>query len=290
VSELEHHMIQANGTQHHVVIAGEGPPVLMVHGFPQTWWEYRHLIDAISPNYKCIAYDMRGMGDSEPNTEGHDKRNLAKDARELLSALGIERAVILGHDWGAGVTTRLVLDYPEVADALINIDMFYMPLMPVEGIVNLDQMYHSWYMFFHQDPKLPEQIADQAGEALINWFFEHGSGDEGSPFTEEEVAEYASKFKGERATAHFNCYRSMFTVDAPHWAEDADRKLDMPTLWIQGEKDPFVNAEWTKLLPQAFRHLRVEVFEGCGHWVPEEQPERLANVVLEFLDSLKLKP
>jgi pimeloyl-ACP methyl ester carboxylesterase len=131
----------------------------------------------------------------------------------------------------------------------------------------------------HQNPKLPEQIANQAGADFINWFFEHGSGDEGNPFSEDELAGYASRFTGERATAHFNCYRTMFTVDPPHWAADADRKRDLPTLWVQGEKDPFVNAEWVKLLPLAFEHLRIEVFEGCGHWVPEEQPERLVSTI-----------
>jgi pimeloyl-ACP methyl ester carboxylesterase len=79
----------------------------------------------------------------------------------------------------------------------------------------------------------------------------------------------------------------MFTVDPPHWAEDADRKLDLPTLWIQGDKDPFVNAEWVKLLPQAFNDLRVEIFEGCGHWVPEEQPERLISTMKDFLRSIE---
>jgi pimeloyl-ACP methyl ester carboxylesterase len=287
MTDFEHQTISANGTEHHVVTAGDGPPMIMIHGFPQTWYEWRHVMEAFAPSYRVIAPDMRGMGDSAPCTTGQDKRNLAKDAREILRAMGIDRAIIVGHDWGGGVTERFVLDYPEASRALINIDMFYMPLFPVSAILSVEQLHHSWYMFMHQDPKLPEQIAAQAGFDFVNWFFEHGSGDAGSPFSEAEVSGYASRFTGDRATAHFNCYRNMFTVDPPHWAEDADRKLDLPTLWIQGDKDPFVNAEWVKLLPQAFNDLRVEIFEGCGHWVPEEQPERLISTMKDFLRSIE---
>ncbi|HEU4702829.1 MAG TPA: alpha/beta hydrolase [Conexibacter sp.] len=283
-TELTHRTIAANGTEHHVVTAGEGPPVLLIHGFPQTWYEWRHVIEALAPRYFCIAPDMRGMGDSAPCVVGQDKRNLANDMAGVLTALDVDRAFIVGHDWGAGVAQRFVLDHTERARALISMGMPYVPLFPLESLLTVEQLHHSWYLWMHQDPVLPEQIADRAGDALVRWFLEHGSGERGSPFTDEEVEEYASRFKGERATAQFNCYRTVFTVDAPHWAADADRRLDLPTLWIKGGQDRF-NADWQQYVPLAFAHLRIEVFEGCGHWIPEEEPERLAKLMLEFLDA-----
>lgn len=287
MADLTHRMVPTNGVELHVVSAGEGFPVVLLHGFPQTWYEWRHLIQALAPRFRVIAPDLRGIGDSAPSSEGQDKRTLAADIKGLLDALEIDRAVIAGHDWGGAVAQRFALDYTEATERLIGIDIPYFPLLPPNTPWNVEQLVHSWYLFMHQDPKLPEQFAEQAGEAYLRWFYEHGAGDAGSPFTDADVAEYARWFTAPgRATAGFNLYRTMFTVDAPHWAADAERKLELPTLWIHGAADPFVPAGLTGLLPRAFSNLRVEQFEGCGHWVPEEEPERTAELFLDFLKEL----
>ena len=149
------------------------------------------------------------------------------------------------------------------------------------------QLVHSWYLFFHLDPRLPEQIAEAAGETYLRWFFEHGSGPGSSPFTDADVAEYARWFtRPGRATAGFNLYRTAFTIDLDPWRADHGRVLDLPTLWIHGLDDPFVPAMVLDLFPHAFTDLWVVRLAGYGYWVPEEVFDLVVGAILEFLSDL----
>jgi pimeloyl-ACP methyl ester carboxylesterase len=197
--------------------------------------------------------------------------------------------VIVGHDYGGAVGQRFALDFPKAIERLACIDIPYYPALPpfAERQWTPAQLVHSWYMFFNLDTELPEQIAEAAGIPYLRWFFEHGSGTKGSPFSEADIAEYARWFtQPGRATAAFNLYRYYVTVDDEHWRADRNRVLELPTLWVHGMEDPFVSASNLDLLPAAFPNLRVERFDGCGHWVPEEEPERTASVLIDFLQDL----
>ena len=287
--ELTRHMVPTNGTELNVVTGGEGFPVVMLHGFPQSSYEWRHLLPALGAHFRVIAPDLRGMGDSREQNTGQDRRTLATDIKGLLDALEIDRAVIVGHDYGGAVAQRFALDFPGAIERLVCIDNPYYPALPSfsERMWSPAQLVHSWYMFLHLDPELPEKIAEAAGASYLRWFYEHGSGPKGSPFSDEDIAEYARWFTQPiRATAAFNLYRYYVTVDDEHWLADRDRVLDLPTLWIHGMKDPFVPAANLDLLPPAFSNLRIERFEECGHWVPEEEPERAASVISGFLQDL----
>ena len=286
---LTRRMVPTNGTTLHVVSGGQGFPVVLLHGFPQTSYEWRHLLPTLGQRFRVIAPDLRGMGDSAPENTGQDKRTLAADIRGLLDVMGIARAVVVGHDWGGGVAQRFALDFPGLTERLVCIDIPYFPSLPppLERDWPAVQLVHSWYIFLQLNPQLPEQIAEAAGVPYLRWFFEHGSGRRGCPFTAEDVAEYARWFtQPGRATAGFNLYRAWATVDVEHWRADSERILSLPTLWIHGMQDPFVSSAWLDLLPRAFKKLRVERFEECGHWVPEEAPERTTEVLQDFLKDL----
>jgi pimeloyl-ACP methyl ester carboxylesterase len=283
---LEHQTVTANGVDVHVVLAGQGFPVLLLHGFPQTWYEWRKVIPTLSSRFRVIAPDLRGMGDSAKPPDGYDKRTLAKDVRELLRVLGVERAVVVGHDWGAGVAQSLVLDHPEVAERLVCIDMPYLAAEDMGFPMDAGQMLHSWYIFFFQHPDLPERVAAAAPEALLGWFFAHGGAGGRSPLKPGEMVEYLRCFSQPgAAAAGFNYYRAML-VDGAHWAEHRGRRLALPTLWIHGREDPYVPVTTTEPLPRYFENLRVEIIDGCGHWVPEEKPKKTAALLLEFLAGL----
>lgn len=287
---FKHQMVPTNGTELHVVTSGSGFPVVLLHGFPQTWYEWRHIIPALSADFQIIAPDLRGMGDSAPMNTGQDKRTLANDIRELLRAFGLERVIVVGHDWGGAVAQRFALDFPELTEGLVCIDIPYFPLLPPfhERPWPPSQLIHSWYIFLQQDTTLPEKIAEACGEDYLRWFFEHGSGSGGSPFSDEDIKEYTRWFtQPGRATAGFNLYRMMSTVDVEHWLADRHRQLDIPTLWIQGMEDPFVPPSRLEALESVFTNLRVERLQGCGHWVPEERPQETAAVLLDFLRGPK---
>jgi pimeloyl-ACP methyl ester carboxylesterase len=229
------------------------------------------------------------MGDPGPHNTGQDKRTLAADIKGLPDAMGITRAVVVGHDWGGGVAQRFALDFPNATERLICIDIQYFPRLPpfLERDWPAAQLVQSWYVFLHLDPGLPERFAEAAGLPYLRWFFEHGSGPRGCPFTEADVTEYARWFtQPGRATAGFNLYRTWATVDVEHWRVDRGRVLSLPTLWIHGMQDPFMRSALLDLLPPVFTNLRVERFQACGHWVPEEAPDRAIVVLQDFLKDL----
>jgi pimeloyl-ACP methyl ester carboxylesterase len=288
--EVIHQSIPTNGTSLHALTAGQGFGVILLHGFPQSSYEWRHLLPTLATRFRVVAPDLRGMGDSQPDDTGQDRRTLARDIKGLLDELGIDRAVIIGHDYGGAVAQRFALDFPEAIERLVCIDIPYYPVLPSfsERQWTPAQLVHSWYMFLHLDPVLPEQIAEAAGASYLRWFYEHGSGSNGCPFTDADIAEYARWFTQPiRATAAFNLYRYYVTVDDEHWRADRGRVLDVPTLWVHGMQDPFVHAANLDLLGPAFTNLRIERFEESGHWVPEEAPEHLASVLRDFLQDLE---
>src|SRR5713226_694579 len=146
-------MVPTNGTALHVVSGGQGFPLVLLHGFPQTSYEWRYLLPAFGQRFRVIAPDLRGMGDSVPQNAGQDKRTLAADIRGLRDAMGITRAVVVGHDWGGGVAQRFALDFPDATERLICIDIPYFPSLPpfLERDWPAAQLVHSWYVFLHLD-------------------------------------------------------------------------------------------------------------------------------------------
>jgi len=288
-AELTHQMVPTNGTELHTVSAGDGYPLILLHGFPQSWYEWRHVLPALARRFRVTAADLRGMGDSAVQLSGQDKRNLATDIKGLLEFFGWERVVIIGHDFGGAVGQRFALDYPESIERLVCIDIPYYPALPPfnERPWSPEQLVHSWYLFLQLNPDLPERIAEGAGAHYLRWFYEHGSGPAGSPFSDDDVAEYTRWFtQPERATAAFNLYRDYARVDDAHWRADHGRVLELPTMWVHGLQDPFVPLANLDLLPAAFANLRIERLDGCGHWVPEEAPDRLERVLVDFLRDL----
>lgn len=292
--EIRNRMVGTNGTRLHLVTAGPTPaaatalPVVLLHGFPQTWYEWRHLIPRLATRCPVFAPDLRGMGDSEPADRGQDKRTLARDVLGLMNAEGIDRAVVVGHDWGGAVAQRLALDRPDRTEALVCLNIPYFPGIPSlrESSWPARQLLHFWYVFFHMVPELPEVLAERAGERYLRWGFGRGTAEGNAPFTDADVAEYARWFTAPgRATAGFNLYRT-WPEDDRAWREDRERVLELPTLWIHGKKDPFVVPDYLDRLPERLPRVRVERFETCGHWVPEERPERTAGVLEAFLDEL----
>src|SRR3954453_22735071 len=119
---LVHHTIEANGIRQHVVEEGSGPPVVLLHGFPETWSAWRKQIPVLAQRYRLIVPDLRGNGDTEKPAAGYDKRTMAADIRALMEKMGCPRAVLIGHDRGARVATRFAKDYPETVAGLAVLD------------------------------------------------------------------------------------------------------------------------------------------------------------------------
>lgn len=280
----ESRRIEANGIVQHVRIAGSGPPVVMLHGWPQTSYCWRKLVPDLARAHTIVAPDLRGFGGTDKPVDGYDKRNVANDIRELLAALGHRRAVVVGHDIGAQVAFRMALDFPDLLDGLVILNGRY-PALGTALMYTPQQVPERWYYFFNQIPQLPEVMVAGNVEAYIGYILDHWSHPD-FRFAEDDLAEYFAAFSKERAlTGGFNHYRAD-RDDVAQWAADSARTLDMPALVLWGRDDPVNAPGYSDGYHRVLTDMRFRFIERCGHFPHEERPAETARAILDFLGSL----
>src|SRR5277367_181348 len=145
---IAHHRCLANGIKIHYAEAGEGPPVVLLHGFPETSYAWRHQVPQLAKTYRVIAPDLRGYGETDKPETGYDKRNMARDLRELMRVLAIPKIALIGHDRGARVATRFAKDHPEAIDRLVVMDN--VPTRIVAREFNPAAASAYWFLIFNQ--------------------------------------------------------------------------------------------------------------------------------------------
>ena len=277
--------LSANGIAHHVRIAGEGPALVLLHGWPQTSYCWRKLVPQLSRTHTVIAPDLRGFGDTEKPQGGYSKRNVAKDIRGILEALGHRRAVVAGHDVGAQVAYRIALDHPDLVEGLVILNGRY-PALGTSLMYTPQQVPERWYYFFHKIPGLPERMVAGAVEAYYGYILDHWSHPD-FHFSEEDLAEYVAAFSKPGAPAGgFNHYRAD-AEDLPHWTADRDRTIDAPALVLWGREDPVNTYAYSDGLHRVLTDMRFRFIEHCGHFPQEEKPEETAAEIRAFLDRLR---
>jgi haloacetate dehalogenase len=166
---MEHHTAQVNGISMHYVESGKGPPVVLLHGFPETWFCWRHQIPALSSRYRLIVPDLRGYGRSAKPAAGYDKRTMANDILGLMQHCGCPTAVIVGHDRGARVATRLAKDHPEAVERLVVMDNI--PTRIIFERMNAEIARGHWFFIFNNVPDLPEALITGREEVWLRFIF-----------------------------------------------------------------------------------------------------------------------
>lgn len=269
---------------------GSGPPVLLLHGFPETHACWHRIAPALVDAYRVVVPDLRGYGASEappggPRGEGYTKREMAAELVALMAELGHERFAVVGHDRGARVAYRLALDHPRhvsrvaLLDVVPTIDQFErMGAGPSLG-------YWPWFLLAQPAP-FPERILLGDPAALLDHVFATWPSDPGAIGAEQRTA-YLQALSPSTAAAMCADYRASFHLDRVHDAEDraAGRRITCPVLLVTGEDEtqladaPDVWRAWTV-------DLRASQVPG-GHFTPEEAPERLSDVLLDFLGGTK---
>ena len=275
---ITHHVAELSDVRLHYVTAGDGPPVVLLHGWPQTWYEWRHVIPALAEHHRVIAPDLRGLGDSSRPEGGYDKKTIAGDIWELVdSELGQTRFQLVGHDWGGPTAYALAAAHPEVVTGLVIIDV----VIPGDG-GDFSQGGRRWHHQFHMTPDLPEALILGREEIYLRWFY-RTFGHRPDAISENDIAEYLRTYAQPGAMrAGFEYYRAL-PRDAADNAEIVARfKLPMPVLAIGGGGGRGRGAEPEQSLRRVATNVRGEIIGACGHWVPEEQPERLARLLLTF--------
>lgn len=166
---VTHHTTRVNNLKIHYVEAGSGPPVFLLHGFPETWYAWRKQIPVLAERYRVIAPDLRGYGETEKPPDGYDKRTMAKDIYELMRQLGYKKAAIVGHDRGARLATRFAKDYPSAVDRLVVMDNI--PTRIIFERMNAEVARGHWFFIFNNVPDLPEALITGREEIWLRFIF-----------------------------------------------------------------------------------------------------------------------
>ncbi|HAC35459.1 MAG TPA: alpha/beta hydrolase [Gammaproteobacteria bacterium] len=264
----------------HYVTAGYSPgvkeAVVLLHGWPQSWYEWRHLMPELATGGRTVvAVDLRGLGDSSKPAGGFDKKTLADDVAQLLHQLGLERVVVVGHDWGGAVAAALALQYRQLIIRLVLLDIV-IPGIPLPGIG--DGLAGYWHMQFHQVADLPEALVQGREAVYISWFFNNFAFNPAA-FNAADIAEYTRCASQPGALrCGFGYYRCL-QEDAQFFSSVAEQKLGIPVLALGGEQS--IGAGVKLCAEQFATNVEGGVVEQCGHWIPEERPV----VLLEWLNG-----
>ena len=281
--------VDVDGVRSHARVGGEGPPVLLLHGYPQTHVMWHQVASTLAESHTIVAADLRGYGDSgkpasEPDHSSYAKRAMTADVAGLMAALGHERFAVVGHDRGARVAHRLCLDHPDRIERAAVLD-----IVPTRHVFNnvdraLATFYDHWF-FLAEPPDLPEVLIGGAPEYFLRRKLDQWSGSNAA-FSEEAMAEYVRCFS-DPDTIRASCedYRAAATIDLEH--DDADaaagRRITCALLVLWGAHG-YVGAAYDVL--DVWREYADDVRGhpvDSGHFVPEEAPAETAAALREFL-------
>jgi len=282
----QHRDIITNGIRMHYVTQGSGPLVVLLHGFPEFWYSWRYQIPFLAEHgYTVVAPDLRGYNDTDKPRKGYDMPTLLRDIAGLIRGLGQDQAIIVGHDWGGELAWQFAIHYPYMTSRLIVINAPHPSAMRRE-FRTLKQLRKSWYIFFFQIPWLPEAFllrnhANEVGRML------HGAALQKAAFPPEVTAKYQEAMSKPGAmTAALNYYRQLFR-HLPPPATRENTQVSAPTLLIWGEHDIALGIEMTYGLEQWVDDIEVKRLPDSGHWVQQEQPDKVNQLMLDFLQSSK---
>lgn len=280
-----HHYANLPGVRLHYVTCGRGPAVVLLHGWPQTWFEWRLVMPLLANDFTLVAPDLRGLGDSSRPSAGYDKKTVAGDIWQLMNGhLGHERFAAVGHDWGSPVAFRLAADHAGAVTHLALLDVPVIGNQPPAGGGGLGDR---WHHDFHNVPDLPEALVTGRERTYLEFFFKNGC-DVAGVFPDEVVAEYVRAYAQPGALrAGFNFYRAMRQDLADNRALlDTGFRLQMPTLGLGGGGSRGRGAGVLASLQRVADLAEGGAVADCGHFIPEEKPAELAQLLRDFL----LKP
>ncbi len=280
--ELKRYTIQANGIRQFVVEAGEGPPVVLLHGFPETNYAWRHQIPVLAEHYRVIAPDLRGYGETDKPATGYDKRNMAMDIRELISALGLPKIALVGHDRGARVATRFAKDHPELVDRLVVMDN--VPTRIVARNLNAAIAKSYWFFLFHLVPDLPEALIAGREHIWLRHFFSDWTYDP-STISGEAFDTYVRAYQAPGAVRGAMADYRANAQDIAQDLADAEVKIGCPVMALWGNDFHAVGRlfDMAKVWAEMADDLVAYPIEKCGHLPQEEQPEIVNRLLLDFL-------
>src|SRR6266581_5661383 len=276
---FSHQMAHVNGVRLHYVIGGQGFPVVLLHGWPQTWYEWRKIMPALAARYTVIAPDLRGLGDSSRPATGYDKRTIAADIRELGKSLGCQKMDLVGHDIGLMVAYSYAAQYPTEVEKLALLEA------PIPGIGDIwEKIYTTpalWHFHFVKSPIALELVKGR--ERIFLEHFWQTLSPHPETFSEAERRIYAKSYAQEGAMrAAFEMFKTFDIQDAADNRKFAATKLPIPVLTIESDKAMGGALEaQAKLIATNVTSI---VFTDTGHWLMEQRPTETKAALKKFFN------
>jgi pimeloyl-ACP methyl ester carboxylesterase len=286
-SRLRHErVVSRDGVGLHVVRAGAGPLVVLLHGFPEHWISWRHQIDAlVAAGFSVAAPDLRGYNRSDRPAarDAYHLRFLVDDVAAVIAASGHSRAHVVGHDWGGVIAWVFAGERPAMLDRLVIMNAPHTRLYIDTLRKNRRQLRRSWYVLFFRLPWLPERALAAGNYAAVRRLFTTQPARRGA-FSTSDVEQYVTSLRQPGAlTAALNFYRANAARSAIRLARLA--RTDAETLVIWGEKDPALVPEVLDGLGRVASRARVHRLADVSHWVQNEAPDEVNRVLIEFLSA-----
>ena len=267
----------------HYVEAGDGPLVVLLHGFPEFWFGWRlQIAPLVAAGFRVVAPDLRGYNLSSKPTglDAYTADRLAADIRGLIRERGAESALVVGHDWGGTVAWTLAMNHPEVVDRLAILNAAH-PRRLAQGLKSPHQLTRSWYFFFFQPPGLPERSV-----RAMNWrFFKQFLRDARPAYTANEIERYVEAWSQPgAATAMLNYYRTAVRKQS----KAQPPKISAPTLVIWGQRDRYLGPNLAEPDRNDVPNLdRVERLANASHWVHHDEAERVTQLLIDFFAAAR---
>lgn len=277
LKEFAQQLVVANGIRINAVTGGDGPPLLLLHGFPETWWEWRHVMPRLAERFSVVAIDLRGAGFSDCPLDGYDKATMARDAHEVMVALGHRRYAVCGHDIGGMVALSQAALHRDAVSHLAVLDV------PLPGWSGWEASCAKlWHFGFHMNRDLPERLIhgheyDYAATFMVERFYDHGSFDP----ADIDIFARALALPG-RTRGGMEWYRA-FAADHAAALEYKKQPLEMPVLALGG--DQRFGPHMVAMLKEFARNVTGGSLARCGHYVADERPDELATALAAFLTT-----
>jgi pimeloyl-ACP methyl ester carboxylesterase len=281
---VEHHLDEVGDIRLHWVTAGAGEAVVLLHGWPQTWYEWRHLIPVLADRYRVIAPDLRGWGESERPEGGYDVATAAADVARLLDHLGVGTAHVIGHDWGTPVGYYLAATARDRVASFVALEAS-IPGAGGEDLLNFSRAWNPlWFFPFLATPELPQQlIGGGRQEVFFSWMLQQMSRATPGALTAADIAVYTRAYADDDAVRSSCAYYVNTWTSAQQVRDAAKVPLTIPVLAIAGERSLGQNMiDFVRRLAPGAGGV---ILPGCGHLIPEERPSELAGLVTEFLKT-----
>jgi pimeloyl-ACP methyl ester carboxylesterase len=282
VAGVTHSYVDLPGLRMHVAQAGRGEPVLLLHGFPQHWWEWRDVIPGLAEHHRVICPDLRGAGWTDAPTSGYTRDQLLSDVVALMDALGLERVRVIGHDWGALLGFQLCVAHPDRVQALVVLAVPHPYSRFRPGL--LKTLPHAWYQFAIILPVLGPRALGTGRQRLPRYLFRHFASDP-STWSEQDIDVFLAPLRDPAvARAGAALYRGFIQPEAARIFTGSYRRtrLTTPTRVLVGADDPVVRAEFLDGYQPYSDDLTIETVDRASHWIVDERPDVVVERALEL--------